>query len=92
VLVGLLNGIVSLLDNDNKPEGPDTGGEDPEDTDPEGEYTYPGGEDPDGNRPDKYHKGDYYPNKDDSEQDSPPTKRGDKGKGLVRLKLYQIHL
>ena len=77
VLLGLLNGIVSLLDNDNNPEGPDPGGEDPYDPDPEGEDPYPGGEDPDDDdRPDK-------PDKDDSDtdKDSPPTKKLDKGKG-----------
>jgi hypothetical protein len=39
VLVGLLNGIVSLLDNDNNSEGPD-----PYVPDPKGEDLYPYGE------------------------------------------------
>jgi hypothetical protein len=56
VLVGLLNGIVSLLDNDNNSEGPD-----PDDPDPEGRDLYPYGKDPDGDRPDKSHKDDSYP-------------------------------
>lgn len=78
VLLGLLNGILSLLDNDNNSEGPD-----PDDPDPEGEDPYPGGEDPDDDRPDKPNNDDSDPDKDDSDpdQDSPPTKRVDKGKG-----------
>jgi len=83
VLLGLLNGILSLLDNDNNPESPDPGGEDPEDPDPEREDPYPGGEDPDDNKPDKPDKDDSDTDKDDSDtdQDSPPTKKLDKGKG-----------
>jgi hypothetical protein len=78
VLLGLLNGILSLLDNDNNSEGPD-----PDDPDPEGEDPYPGGEDPDDDRPDKPNNDDSDPDKGDSypDQDSPPTKRVDKGKG-----------
>jgi hypothetical protein len=78
VLVGLLNGILSLWDNDNNSEGPD-----PDDPDPEGEDPYPGGEDPDDDRPDKPDRDDSDTDKDDSDtdQDSPPTKKLDKGKG-----------
>jgi hypothetical protein len=81
MLSGLLNGLLSLFDKDNNPEGPDPEGEGPEgpdpegeDPDPEGEYPFPEGEDPDGNSPN--------PDKNDSDKDdSHPSQKLDKGKG-----------
>jgi len=71
MLLGLLNGILSLLDNGKDPEDPNPEGDDPED--PEGEDPQdpePGGEDPE----------DPNPDKKDSEEEN-PKKKSDKGKG-----------
>jgi hypothetical protein len=42
MLSGLLNGLLSLFDKDNNPEGLEPEGEGPEGPDPEGEYPDPG--------------------------------------------------
>jgi hypothetical protein len=77
VLLALLNGILSLFDEEDNPEDPYPEGEDPEDPYPEGEDPedpYPEGEDPEGVGP--------YPDGDDPNGDRPDQK--DKGKGKAR--------